>query len=46
MPHIGLEWEAIEACCWQQNFCPELYSRSEVPTALKFLQTVEKKSVF
>ena len=25
MPHIGLEWEAIEVCCWQQNFCPELY---------------------
>ena len=28
MPHMGLEWEAIEVCCWQQNFCPELYLRN------------------
>ena len=25
VPYIGLECEAIEVCCWQQNFCPELY---------------------
>ena len=25
IPHIGLEWEAIEVSCWLQNFCPELY---------------------
>ena len=25
MPHIGLEWEAIEVSCWQQKFCLELY---------------------
>ena len=27
MPLIGLEWEAIEVCCWQPNFCPELYPK-------------------
>ena len=26
VPYIGLECEAIEVCCWQQNFCPELYN--------------------
>ena len=25
VPYIELECEAIEICCWQQNFCPELY---------------------
>ena len=27
VPYIGLECEAIEVCCWQQNFCPELYKQ-------------------
>ena len=25
VPYIELECEATEVCCWQQNFCPELY---------------------
>ena len=28
VPYIGLECEAIKVCCWQQNFCPELYLMS------------------
>ena len=31
VPYIGLECEAFEVCCWQQNFCPELYLLARVP---------------
>ena len=47
MPHIGLEWEAIEVRCWQQNFCPELYLMAYfIPRILESLSTKQIYSLW
>ena len=37
-PYIELECEAIEVCCWRQNFCPGLYTETKSANLAKITQ--------